>query len=134
MAGPPAKCDADIERQRYIAVCTDWLGACLALADAAEGDTHFFAPGEGKGWRRYLAGGDAPWDVPMRREPESVVVGIARRQHTTRAAARASVHAELAAAAGVGGEHFRFFRDRGLDPWRIKWAKRYGLTTEAPMR
>ena len=88
-----------------VAVC--WYGACLALADADDGDVFFVSPAEGGPFRRYLAGDHPPFSLPMRREPCTLVSAVAMNAGVDRETARKAVRDTLEHAPGAGGELYR---------------------------
>ena len=92
---------------RAATIATDWLSACLVLADEADGDIAFCAPGEGAPLRHCLAGGPAPLPVRMQRLPVNLVTRISELAKVSRPTARAAVHEALRKASGAGGSIFR---------------------------
>ena len=99
---------------RTIDVCSDWLGACLAVADAPHGDIMFAEPGGNPcgGFRAYLEGAEPPhWlrHLPMARHRQKAVPAIVEfaRNAISRRTARKALESHLADAAGFGGECFR---------------------------
>ena len=87
---------------RGVTVAADFAMACLALADAREGEIWVIPPDEGAPLRRFLAGGPPPLRCPMRRCPDNLISEVAREAEVSRRTALRAVESFLEAQDGVG--------------------------------
>ena len=99
-----------------LTVCTDFAGACIALAGAEAGDIWLVNRHEGAPLRRYLAGAPPPLRCPMRREPKAIVAEAARATGVSKATALLAVEAVLRDHGGVGAA---LYNARSLLAWGV---------------
>ena len=101
---------------RGIAVCKDWLTACMALSQVSEGDIDVLLPSEGGELRRYFEGGEPTDPVPMFRYRETATETVARLAQCTEQYAGRIMRKKLACSTGIGGEIFRTLESIRQDP------------------
>ena len=87
---------------RGLTVCTDFAGACIALAGAPDGDIWIVGPDEGAPLRAYLAGSPPPLACTMRAEPENIIAEVARVVGVSVDTARRAVEGALRDHGGIG--------------------------------
>ena len=120
-----AERDGDDEPLSGITVAVDFAAACLALSGWPAGDVLEFPPDKGAIFRRYLAGGPAPFPIAMQRWCEPLIPRVARDSSVSKWTARAAVRNVIAEYGGVG---WRLYQEREQAQ---KGARPTELTTEA---